>query len=227
MSVPWRLILIAALVTLGVGCGRTDGNERGTNADSAATSASTSASPSTSTPATSSAANDGDVVLQDYAFGGDFTLDDASTNRAFKLSDVRGKVALLFFGYTSCPDACPLTMSKITRAVETTPGAREQVVTLFITVDVDRDGPETLARYVKSFGVPMVGLRGTRAEIDAVVAQYRAVYRIEPSDSAGGPSVSHSVCTYLIDQRGQLRYLFRHDDSAEKIAKGLAQVLHP
>lgn len=184
--------------------------------------------PAASAPATVEPAADPappEVALEHYTFGGDFVLTNAALGRSSRLSDLKGKVVLLFFGYTSCPDACPLTMSKITRAIAMTPGAKDQVETVFITVDVDRDSPETLARYVTSWSVPVTGFTGTRAEVDAVVAQYKASYTITPSDSAGGPTVSHSVYTYLIDRTGALRKIFRFNDPAETLAAGLAAAL--
>jgi len=134
-------------------------------------------------------------------------------------------VVLLFFGYTFCPDACPMTMSKIADALGRVDGARDQVVVYFVTVDVDRDTPDVLARYVDSFGVPMVGLTGTRAEVDAVVDQYRASYEITPSDSRAGPQVGHTTYTYLIDRAGAVRYLFSFDEPASRIAEGVALAL--
>lgn len=163
-------------------------------------------------------------ALEDFAFGGDFTLVDHHAKPAH-LADFRGRPVLLFFGYTSCPDACPLTMSKIVRALDAVPGGRPDVTTLFVSVDVDHDPPETLARYVTSFGVPMIGLTGTRQQIDQVVAQYRAAYRIDKTDSAAGYTVAHSVHTYLIDRRGKLRYIFHHDEAPQVLADAIQLVL--
>lgn len=158
-------------------------------------------------------------------FGGDFTLTD-HTGAARSLSDLRGSVVLLFFGYTTCPDVCPLTMSTIARALDLAKAPPASVQTLFVTVDVDRDTPAVLAAYVKSFGLPLTGLTGTRADIDAVVAQYNAAYEITPSASAAGPSVSHTAYTYLIDREGRLRALFRHGDPAETMAEGIRLALN-
>jgi len=163
--------------------------------------------------------------LEMLDFGGDFTLTD-HTGREASLRDYRGKVVLVFFGYTTCPDVCPLTMSTIARALELAkvPSA-DAVQTLFITVDVERDTPAVLAAYVRSFGVPLTGLTGSREAIDAVTAQYNAAYEIVPSNSAAGPAVSHTAYTYLIDRQGRLRKLFRHGDSAELMAEGLRLAL--
>jgi len=119
-----------------------------------------------------------------------------------------------------------MTLSRIARAFNLlTPDERALVTTLFVTVDVDRDSPAVLANHLKGFTVPVVGLTGTRAQVDAVVAQYRATYEITPSDSAGGPTVSHSTYTYLIDTNGKVRHLFRLADTPEQIAAGLRLVI--
>lgn len=167
----------------------------------------------------------GPVVLQNFEFGGDFVLTD-DQDRPFDLARGRGRVHLLFFGFTMCPDVCPMTLSRIARAFNLlTPEERADVVTLFATVDVDRDTPAVLATHLAGFPVPVIGLTGTRAQVDGVVSQYKATYEITPSDSAGGPTVSHSTYLYLIDRDGQLRHLFRLADSPEQIAAGLRLAL--
>lgn len=187
--------------------------------DAAVPAESASGAARTSAPVTSP------VELQTFEFGGDFVLID-DQGRPFDLADGRGRVHLLFFGFTMCPDVCPMTLSRIARAFNLlTPDERAEVVTLFATVDVDRDTPAVLANYLKGFPVPVVGLTGTRAQVDAVVGQYKASYEITPSDSAGGPLVSHSTYLYLIDRDGRLRHLFRLADSPELIAAGLRLAL--
>ncbi|MCC7010106.1 MAG: SCO family protein [Acidobacteria bacterium] len=193
-------LVMLALSAAGVGCGR------GGDGPSAGGSAS------------------GGVELREYPLGGDFTLT-SHEGTPFRLTDVRGKIVFLFFGYVTCPDVCPLTMSKLADAVKRVPVARNDVVVLFVTVDVDRDTPAALARYVRSFDLPMIGLTGTRAEVDAVVAQYKSAYEITPSASAGGPEVSHTSYTYAIDRAGKVRALISHDDSAEDAAGVLRLLL--
>lgn len=178
----------------------------------------------TSTASDRSASTADDVELGEFPLGGDFTLT-SHLGTPFQLADVRGKIVFLFFGYVTCPDVCPLTMSKIADAVKRVDGAADQIEVLFITVDVDRDTPEALARYVASFGVPMMGLTGTRGQIDAVVAQYKSAYEITPSTSAAGPQVSHTSYTYAIDRAGKVRAIISHDDSAEQIAAILRLML--
>src|SRR6478672_9660103 len=108
-------------------------------------------------------------------FGGDFTLTNQD-NARFRLADVRGRPALLFFGYTSCPDMCPVTMSRITGAIGRLGRAGSEVVTLFVSVDPQRDTPAVLKEYVGSFSTPLIGLTGTEEQITRVTSSYHASF---------------------------------------------------
>ena len=156
--------------------------------------------------------------------GGDFDLVDHN-NRAWNLVSQRGKVALLYFGYTSCPDACPMAMSKIARAYRQLGQGAGRVSTLFVSVDRDRDTPDVLKEYVGAFTLPVIGLTGTREQIDRATTQYRAPYEITPSDSKAGHLVSHTTSLFLIDTQGRLRAEFPHDVTPERIASGIRQLL--
>lgn len=164
------------------------------------------------------------VVLEQFEFGGDFTLTDHA-GKPFSLADHRGKIGLLFFGYTMCPDVCPMTLSKVSQALEALGPARDQVEVYFVSVDVERDTPAVLAKYIDGFGGTFTGLTGSREEVDRVVAQYRATYEITPSTSVGGPLVNHTTYTYLLDRQGKLRLFFRHGDAPSTITAGLKAVL--
>lgn len=164
------------------------------------------------------------VTLDHFEFGGDFTLTDHQ-GRPFSLADHRGKLGLLFFGYSLCPDVCPMTLSRISQALEALGDARREVEVYFVSVDPARDTPEALAAYVEGLGVPVVGLTGSREAIDRVVAQYRATYDITPSTSAAGPLVNHTTYTYLLDRQGRIRLLIRYGESPATIAAGLRAAL--
>src|SRR5579859_5528744 len=105
--------------------------------------------------------------------GGDFTLTD-DNNRPFQLSSLRGKAVLVFFGYTSCPDVCPTTLSKLSSVYKKLGPEAMRVKTLYITVDPDRDTPAVLKDDLSDFDLDALGLTGTKAEIDKVVALYGA-----------------------------------------------------
>lgn len=155
----------------------------------------------------------------------DFTLVD-DNGRAFHSQSLHGKPALLFFGYTHCPDACPTMMSRVARAYrEAGPRAR-QIPTLFVSVD-PRDTPPILKEYLGYFrAVPATGLTGSKAQIDDVVKQFGARYEIRDSGSAAGPLVDHTVRLYLLDKQGDVVALFDPTAEPKEIAKAMKAALH-
>ena len=157
------------------------------------------------------------------AFGGDFTLTNQD-NQRFRLEDVRGRPVLLFFGYTSCPDMCPATMSRITGALGRVGRSASAVVTLFVSVDPGRDTPAVLKGYVGSFSTPLIGLTGSEQEVARVAAAYHASYQILQT---GTPNylVNHTSAVFLIDRRGKLRQYFKFDEDPETLAAALRTVL--
>ncbi len=156
--------------------------------------------------------------------GGDFTLVE-DNGKVFHLSDCRGKVVLLFFGYTSCPNACPITLAKLSRAFALLGSAREKVLTVFVTVDPQRDTPAKLKEYLGYFGVNAVGLTGTKAQIDSVVGAYHAFYQKVPTKSAMGYTINHSTNVYLIGKQGKVHYLFKPLDTPAKMAETIKDFL--
>jgi protein SCO1/2 len=149
--------------------------------------------------------------------GADFSLTDHNGSR-FRLSDHRGKVILLFFGYTSCTEACPIILSRINSVFKQLGADQGKALAVFISVDPRRDTTQVLREYVRYFSIHTVALTGKKEEIDAVVKQYGAKYEIETSDSALGYHINHTTDIYLIDQRGALRSRFKHTDSAVQMA---------
>ena len=151
---------------------------------------------------------------------GEFQLVDHD-GRVFRSSALKGEPALLFFGYTHCPDACPTMMSKVARAYrEAGPSARN-IPTLFVSVD-PRDTPPVLKQYLGYFrAVPAKGLTGSKAQIDAVVKQFGARYEIRDSGSAAGPVVDHTIRLYLLDRDGDVIRLFEPDADPKDIAEAM------
>jgi protein SCO1/2 len=137
---------------------------------------------------------------------------------------VRGRPVLLFFGYTSCPDMCPATMSRITGALGRVGSSASAVVTLFVSVDPGRDTPAVLKGYVGSFSTPLIGLTGSEQEVARVAAAYHASYQILQT---GTPNylVNHTSAVFLIDRHGKLRQYFKFDEDPETLAAALRTVL--
>eukprot|EP01155_Anaeramoeba_flamelloides_P020558 Anaeramoba_flamelloidesa580596_17.p1 GENE.a580596_17~~a580596_17.p1 ORF type:complete len:173 (-),score=24.44 a580596_17:8-526(-) len=129
------------------------------------------------------------LALGDTNLGGDFSL--TSARGPVSLSDFRGKVSVIYIGYASCPDVCPTALAVLTQSLKQLPdNQREQIQGIFISVDPERDTPEKLADYTAFFSPQIIGITGTREQIDQVVRQYGAFYRkVELKDSAIGYAV--------------------------------------
>lgn len=150
------------------------------------------------------ATNDGTQI------GGAFTLVD-HTGRQVSEADYRGKIMLVFFGYSFCPDVCPTTLATVAQAVESlTPSEQNQLAPLFITVDPERDTVPKMADYVANFSPAIVGLTGSPEQIKAVSQAYR-VYARKVEEGNGPYSVDHSAILYLMDGKG--RYVTHFDPS--------------
>lgn len=157
--------------------------------------------------------------------GGDFTLTDHNGAR-FELSSLRGKVVLVFFGYTYCPDVCPTTLSKLSSVSRRLGDDRTQVKTLYITVDPERDTPAMLRADLQSFDLDALGLTGSRAEIDRVAKQYGATYEIVPTpESAIRYTVTHSTILYALDKRGRVRIQFPYEAPVDQVVRGIREIL--
>jgi Uncharacterized protein SCO1/SenC/PrrC, involved in biogenesis of respiratory and photosynthetic systems len=163
-------------------------------------------------------------AIQDTVAGSDFALTDQTGSR-FQLREQRGKVVLLFFGYTTCPDACPAILAKLASVYKSLGQKKSRVLTVFVSVDPARDTPEALKKYLAYFPINAAGLTGTKEEIDAVVKQYGAFYEIEKSDSALGYHINHSTYLYVIDQSGEVRSRFKHTDKTDLIAAAVQQLI--
>jgi protein SCO1/2 len=157
--------------------------------------------------------------------GGDFALTDHD-HQPFQLSSLRGKAVLVFFGYTSCPDACPTTLSKLSAVYRKLGKDAARVKTLYISVDPERDTPELLKEDLSNFRIDALGLTGTKAEIDKVVSLYGASYQIVPTpESEARYTVAHSTTLYALDAAGRTRILFSYDASVDEITEGLKKIL--
>ena len=160
------------------------------------------------------------------AIGGPFRLTDQNGGRVSN-QDFAGKYMLIYFGYTYCPDICPMTLANMTAALdELPPDLAEQVVPIFITVDPKRDTVEQLAAYAPAFHPRLVALTGTDAEVKAATRAYRVYFRQAGGEEGGGDYlVDHSSFIYLMGPQGAYRAHFSHDASPERIASGVQREL--
>ncbi len=154
----------------------------------------------------------------------DFTLQTAN-NEVFRLSDQKGKIVLLFFGYTSCPDVCPVTLATFKQVYDTLGENSQKVRFVMITADPDRDTPEKVAEYVMRFNSEFIGLSGNRSALEPLWKQLGVFVEKQDSGSAAGYLVSHTSSVYVLDPNGSLLMTFPYGTTEIDMANDLAQLL--
>ena len=157
--------------------------------------------------------------------GGEFTLD--STRGPVNLGDLEGKVVMLFFGYTSCPDVCPLSLAKIGACLSSLGAEQAQDIgALFITLDPGRDTAERMHQYAEFFHPGIIGLTGSKEEIDELTARYGVAYeRKQSPESALGYTISHSDTILLLDRNGVLVDQVGNDNGSESLRGKVLELL--
>ena len=157
--------------------------------------------------------------------GGPFELV-GTDGKAVTERDFRGRYMLVFFGFTHCPDICPAELQVIAQALEKLGDKGKKVVPVFITLDPERDTPQAMAEYVKSFGRNFVGLTGSPEAIADAAKAYRVAYaKVENKESASDYSVDHSALVYLMDPEGKYVTHFSYGTSADEMAEKLGKIL--
>ena len=165
------------------------------------------------------------IELRDYpGEGGDFTLTDLN-GKPFSLQSTRGKVVLLFFGYTVCPDVCPTTLVEMKRVVAELGEKSKQIKVIFISIDPERDTAERLKEWLAFYDKRFLGLTGSPADIKNVAKMYRARYKKYNADSAAGYLLKHTSYVFLLDKSGVLRYKIPFNTPTEIIIGGIEKVL--
>jgi len=158
------------------------------------------------------------------AAAADFTLTD-QTGSAFRLSDLKGRWILLAYGYTHCPDVCPMTLS-ILRDVKKQIGVgADRLGVVFVTVDPERDTADIMGKYVAHFDTTFKGLTGTPAEIAAAAQPYNVKYEKKASTPAVGYVMNHTAYVYLIDPQFRLRVTYPFGVKSEEIARDLQYLM--
>lgn len=168
----------------------------------------------------------GGAKLAEAPKGGDFTL--RSETGALSLHDLRGKVVLLYFGYTLCPDICPTSLAFTAQGLAQLDAKElEKVKMLFVTVDPERDTLKRLKDYTAFFHPSIVALTGTPEEIARAAGLYGASYARQQVESAAGYVVDHSADTYLIAPDGSLYATLPHATPPGKVAEKIRAALKP
>jgi len=141
------------------------------------------------------------------------------------LADFRGKLVVLFFGYTHCPDICPTTLADMAGVMKSLGPEAARVQVLFVTLDPERDTPDVLSKYVPAFDASFLGLYGSVAAIQQAAKEFKIFYEKRPGNAPGAYTVDHSAQCYVFDAQGRLRLLVRHDRVAQDLADDLRALL--
>ena len=160
-------------------------------------------------------------ALGQTSIGGKFDLIDHNGKR-FTSDDLEGKWVMLYFGFTHCPDVCPDELEKLVKAIELISANKDAdpIQPLCITVDPDRDDVNAVREYIREFSPKLIGLTGTKEQINQATRSYRVYYSAGPPDHENDYIVDHTIITYLIDPEGQLIDYYGQTKTAEDVANG-------
>jgi protein SCO1/2 len=164
-----------------------------------------------------------DITGADY--GKHLTLTNAATGKTASLEDFRGKLLLVFFGFTHCPDICPTTLLKAAEVKKGLGPDGDKLQVLFVTVDPERDTPEVLSKYVPAFDPSFIGLRGDGDETMKAAREFKVFFQKVPNRDGTSYNVDHTAASYVLDPQGRLRLFVRHTQPVEEIVSDLQQLL--
>ncbi len=153
-----------------------------------------------------------------------FTLTDTQ-GQTVHGTNYRNQILLVYFGYTHCPDVCPMTLARLSSALNKIGPAAQHVRVLFVTVDPARDTPDLLRRYAHYFGPQFIALRGTDEQLQSFTKRYRVTYSRGEPNAHGNYPVSHSNAVFVFDGEGRARLLIRSDESVDAIAADLIRLV--
>jgi protein SCO1/2 len=163
-----------------------------------------------------------DLTGADYAR--EFQLTDQH-GQTRTLGDFRGKVLVIFFGYTQCPDVCPTTLAELAAVKKALGPDGEQVQGIFVTIDPERDTPDLLKAYLANFDPGFVALRGTAEQTKAVAKEFKVFYNKVPGKTEGSYTMDHTAASYLFDRQGRVRVFSRYGSGAQALTDDLKLLL--
>jgi protein SCO1/2 len=163
-----------------------------------------------------------DITGLDYAKG--FALTDHN-GQPCTLADFKGKVVVVFFGYTHCPDVCPTTLSELASIKKALGSEAERLQVIFITLDPQRDTPELMAGFVPAFDSSFLGLWGEQAVIDKVAKDFKIFAQKVPSKDGKSYTIDHTAGSYVFDDQGHIRLFVRHGQGGDGLQKDLRRLL--
>ena len=159
-----------------------------------------------------------DLTGADYAQG--FTLADHN-GQVRSLKDFAGKVVVVFFGFTQCPDFCPTSMAELAEVKKLLGPEGDKLQVIFISVDPERDTPELLKAYMGNFDPSFVALRPTPAQLPEVAKDFKVYYKKVEGKTPGSYTMDHSAGSYIFDGKGRIRLYNRYGGGAETLASDI------
>lgn len=147
------------------------------------------------------------------------------TGQLRNMGDFKGKVVLLFFGYTHCPDVCPTTMFELKKMMKLLGEKAKDVQVLFVTVDPERDTQEVMAKFVPSFDPSFIGLRGSLQETAETLGNFKIFFAKVPGKTADDYTIDHSGGIYVFDGKGKIRLYFNYGQTPEQMASDVSKLM--
>jgi protein SCO1/2 len=157
-------------------------------------------------------------------FGKGFELLDASGKRT-TLADFKGKVVVLFFGYTHCPDVCPGTLAELALVKQQLGADGDRMQVVFVTLDPERDRPEILKEYVPAFDPTFVGLYGDADATARTAKDFKVYYKKVPGSGSGTYTLDHTAAAFVFDPQGRLRLFASYGQDPEALVHDIKQLL--
>ncbi len=164
------------------------------------------------------------IDLTGAEYARDFQLVDQH-GQTRTLGDFRGKVLVVFFGFTQCPDVCPTTLAELAQVKKALGPDGERVQGIFISIDPERDTPDLLKAYLASFDPSFVALRGTAEQTQTVAKEFKVYYAKVPGKTEGSYTMDHTAASYLFDAQGRVRVFSRYGSGAQALTDDLKALL--
>jgi protein SCO1 len=164
------------------------------------------------------------VDISGAEYARQLALPDAS-GKLRTLAEFKGKVTVVFFGFTQCPDVCPTALAEIAEAKQKLGPDGAKVQPVLVTIDPERDTPEVLAAYVKNFGSDFVALRGSLEQTQAAAKEFKIFFAKVPGKTEGAYTMDHTAGSFVFDPQGRVRLFIRRDGGAEAMASDIKLLL--
>lgn len=164
-----------------------------------------------------------DITGADYAR--QLALTDARTEQPFLLSNLKGKIAVVFFGYTQCPDVCPTTLGALAETQRLLGPDGDKLVGVFVSVDPKRDTATLLKAYVGAFNPNWVALRGSAEDTAAAAKEFKVFYQVVPGKTEASYTIDHTAASFVFDTQGKVRLYVRHNTPPADLAADIKALL--